>query len=193
MPFGRSVDGHEMLDAAAVGRRDGRRVGGERGLGEEHAGPAVGEHVLDVLARVGRIQGDRHHAELHRGGVDARRLEALAQHERDRVAAAQAEGVQARGDAGGAIGIAGPRQGLVVAHHPQRGPLGIGGHGRREGVAQGGAAEAWQRRRGRLGKLDGLHVRHRRARLDASHQGASRRFSPSATARLSREAMSSLR
>ena len=74
---------------------------------------------------------------MHRGGVEQVELGPVGEHQRHRVAAAQAELVQPGGDLAHALGVLAPGDLDLAALGAQRDLVGTGGRGRLEGGADG--------------------------------------------------------
>ena len=74
--------------------------------GDPRAG--VAQEELHLLGRRGVVHRERKRAEVHRRGVHEVELRAVGEHQRERVAAAQPEGVEAGGDVAHAVGVLAP-------------------------------------------------------------------------------------
>jgi hypothetical protein len=124
----------------------------ERLLGHDDLVLRVRDEVLDLLGRVGVVDGERRRTEVHRGGVDPVELGPVAQHDRDRVAAAEPEPGEAGGGLLDLLRVLGPGDAEVAALGADGVAIGVLARGRLERPAEGLLA---QRRELCLVLLDG--------------------------------------
>ena len=71
--------------------------------------PGVGDHVLDLVGRVGHVDRERRRADHHRREVGEVELGPVAEHQRDRVALRRPSAVQAAGERVDALAQLAPR------------------------------------------------------------------------------------
>ena len=107
------VDDDAMLQIGHV-LRIGHALG-ERGLVDQRLGAAIGQHIGDLGLLLARAEQHRDEAQLRRRKQDQRKLDAVAEQDRNAVAALQAEALEARGDLLRAPHRLAPRQPLVAA------------------------------------------------------------------------------
>jgi hypothetical protein len=113
----------------------------ERALGDDHAVPRVREQELHLVGRRRVVDGERDRAEVHRGGVGEVELGPVGQHQGERVALADPERGEPRGQAAHALGVFAPRVlGLAVLGAQRDVGRALGG-GVLEGRADGLAVE----------------------------------------------------
>ena len=155
-----AVHDDDLLDGAvALGAREEAREQGA--LGDRNAAARVRQHVLDLLRGRGVVDRERGCAEVQGGGVDQVELGAVGEHQRDGVAAPDAERGEAAGKPLDARGVLAEGDRDAVSGRPQSDLVRALGGGQLERLAQRGGTQ-----RRRLGR--------RRLALDHAHLGTPR-------------------
>ena len=109
------VVGRELVEVVDVEHVLGVDAVAELLLDDGDLRAGVAQEELHLLGRRGVVHRERERAEVHRRGVHEVELRAVGEHQRERVAAAQPEGVEAGGDAAHPVGVLAPGDlGLAV-------------------------------------------------------------------------------
>ena len=117
-------------------------------LDDRHLRARVGDHVGDLLGRGGRVDRERRRAERHHGEVGDVELGPVDEHQRHRVAAPDAELVQAAGERVDAVAQLAPGQRHLVVLGAHGDAVGVVLRGDAEGFGDRGGADGARRRPG---------------------------------------------
>ena len=137
--LGRLAVDHDQVLQVGQQLAGGQRVGQQRLLGDQDPRAGVGDDELDLLGRVGVVDGERRGAERHRREVGEVELGPVGQQQRHRVAAAHAQARQAGRQRVDALAQLAPRpldRPGLRSHRDVLGPL-VGGDAERLGDGRG--------------------------------------------------------
>ena len=127
----------ELVEQVDLDHVLGAHAVAEARLDDADARAGVAQQELGLLGGRRVVDRERDGAEVHGGGVEQVELGPVGEHQRHRVAAAEAELVQRAGEAAHALGVLAPGDLDLAALGAQRDRVRVGGRGRLEGGADG--------------------------------------------------------
>ena len=128
-----AVDAYDALDWGC----GSAELGQELLFTDDDAAARVTEQVLDLLGRAGVVDREWRCSKVYHRGVDEVEFGSVGEHQRDGIAARDAERGEAGGDAAHPVGIVAPRDAGAVSWCAQRHDFRVGGGGALKCRAQG--------------------------------------------------------